>query len=97
MHVGNKVGGVARHEDGFEVHAVEEGVDATGRLDVHRIRRRVGDRVRQVQRDAQLVDGAIPQRLHRQAVRQVLMMDGGQRRARVAEARRVLAAGVPDQ
>ena len=88
---------VPRQQYRLEVHAVEEGVDPTRRLDVQRIAGQIGNRVGEIERDAQLAGSACPKRFHRQPVGQVLVMNRGQCRARVAKTRSMFAARVRDE
>src|SRR5256885_9493523 len=74
-HVYQQVGGVPRQQYRLEVHAVEEGIDSPRRLDVQGIAGAVGNRVGEVEGDAQLVSTASPKRFHRQPLREVLGMN----------------------
>src|SRR5438128_372787 len=96
-HVNKQVSRVPRQEDGFEVHAIEQRIDATGRLDIDRVGRRVGNGVGQIEGDAEPFGADFAERLKRQPMGEMLVMHRGQRRARVAKAGGVLAGRVTDQ
>ena len=89
--------GVRAAQDGVQEEAVLQGVEPPGRVEVHRVRGVSGDRVAEVEGDAQVLGTAGPQVLDREAVGQVLVVHGGDGGPGVLPAGRVDPGRVAEQ
>ena len=101
-HVLEEVGRVGAEHQRLQVHPVPDRVDAARGLEVDGIGRVVRHGVGEVEGDAEpdVAPRGIreaPEPLDGQAVREVLVVHGGEARLGVGEAGRVLAAGVADE